>query len=141
MWGFDSDTPLALLSISVGAAFGAILRWLLGLLFNSLWPVIPPGTLLANVLGGFLMGLALCLFAQIPSPGQYWRLFVITGFLGALTTFSTFTAEIGNLLREDKFWTAALGIGLHVGGSLLAFFAGIGVFTLCRGLWRVLTSF
>lgn len=133
--------PLSLLAISLGAALGAILRWTLSLLFNSCYPAIPPGTLLANILGGFLMGLALCVFAQFPSIGPNWRLFITTGFLGALTTFSTFTTEIGNLLRQDEIWTAALGIALHVGGSLLAFFGGIGAFAIAKGFWRALASF
>lgn len=133
--------PLSLLAISLGAALGAILRWGLGLLFNSCCPAIPPGTLLANILGGFLMGIAICVFAQFPSLGANWRLFMTTGFLGALTTFSTFTAEIGNLLRQDEFWTAGLGVALHVGGSLLAFFGGIGTFALLKGCWRALGYF
>lgn len=128
--------PISLIAISLGATLGAILRWILGLLFNSLYPAIPPGTLLANVLGGFLMGIAICVVAQFPGLAPNWRLFMITGFLGALTTFSTFTAEIGNLVREEQYFLAAAGVALHVCGSLAAFFAGLCSFALLKNFFR-----
>ena len=80
----------SILAISAGAALGAVMRWLLGLSLNALFPTIPPGTLVANLLGAYLIGIALALFAQHPALAPEWRLLLITGFLGSLTTFSTF---------------------------------------------------
>lgn len=128
--------PLSIFAISIGAALGAISRWALGLLLNALYPALPPGTLAANILGGFLMGLAICFLAQFPDLSPNWRLFVVTGFLGALTTFSTFTAEIGNLVAGKRYLAAAIGMALHVCGSLAAFFLGIGVFALAKSFFR-----
>ena len=78
---------------------GALLRWALSAGLNHLFPSIPPGTLIANVIGGYLVGVAVALFAQQPGWPAEWRLFVITGFLGGLTTFSTFLAEVVLLLQ------------------------------------------
>jgi CrcB protein len=83
----------SILAISIGASAGAVSRWFLGLGLNALFPTIPLGTLAANLLGGYLIGLALTFFAGNPSLPPEWRLLVITGFLGGLTTFSTFSAE------------------------------------------------
>ena len=119
---------LEILSICVGASLGALLRWLLGNSLNSLLPLIPPGTLLANLAGAFLIGLAMPFFATFTTFSPNLRLFFITGFLGALTTFSTFTAEMGSLLEKGKIVPSLAGILLHVGGSLTLFFIGMGCF-------------
>lgn len=109
----------SVLAIALGAALGASLRWTLGLAFNALWPALPPGTLIANLLGAWLIGMAITLFAALPELPPFWRLCVITGFLGALTTFSTFSAEVVSQLQAGRLLWAMLGIGAHVAGSLV----------------------
>ncbi|MCX7674045.1 MAG: fluoride efflux transporter CrcB [Thiobacillaceae bacterium] len=120
-----------LAAIGIGAALGAWLRWGLGLALNALYPSIPMGTLVANLLGGYLVGLALAWFAQHPGLAPEWRLFVITGFLGGLTTFSTFSAEVYTLLARAQFGHALAAMGLHLAGSLAM--TALGVLTW-RGL-------
>ena len=123
-----------LTAIGLGASFGAILRWFLGRVFNAVFPAIPLGTLLANYLGAYLIGLAIAVFALLPTISPEWRLFIITGFLGGLTTFSTFSAEILALLQAGRLWLAAAAIALHVGGSLILTFLGLLTVTLLRRL-------
>jgi CrcB protein len=98
----------SVLAISIGAALGALLRWLLGLWLNALLPAIPPGTLAANVIGGYLIGVAMVFFTQQVHLPPEWRLFVITGFLGGLTTFPTFSAEVMRLLTDGRAAVAGL---------------------------------
>lgn len=99
---------------------------------NHLFPSIPPGTLIANVIGGYLVGVAVALFAQQPGWPDEWRLFVITGFLGGLTTFSTFLAEVVLLLQQGRLLLASAAIGAHLIGSLVATLAGIANVELLR---------
>ena len=115
----------AILAISLGAAMGALLRWFLGAKLNSLWPSVPPGTLAANLIGGYIVGLAVAYFAQAPGIAPEWRLFIITGFCGGLTTFSTFSAEVVTLLQQGSLAGAATAVGLHLFGSLAMTMAGI----------------
>ncbi len=122
----------AVIAISLGAALGAVLRWALSEGFNQLWPALPPGTLLANLVGGYLIGLALALFAQAPPPAPEWRLFVITGFLGGLTTFSTFSAEVVSAMQQGRMGWAAATIGTHVLGSLGLTLLGLATPSLLR---------
>ena len=91
-------TPV--LAISIGAAAGALLRWQLGVQLNSLFPVLPPGTLAANLVGGYIIGLAIDYFARAPHLSPEWRLLIITGFCGGLTTFSTFSAEVVPIFKK-----------------------------------------
>jgi CrcB protein len=112
-------------AISIGAAFGAVLRWVLGMGLNRLFPTIPPGTLAANGIGGYLIGVAVAFFAGHPNLAPEWRLFVITGFLGGLTTFSTFSAEVVSLLQQGRLTWAMAAIGTHVLGSLTMTLLGI----------------
>src|SRR5690606_23150421 len=104
---------------------GALLRWWLGHSLNSLFPALPPGTLVANVLGGLIMGLALGTFAQYETLSPVVRLAVTTGFLGGLTTFSTFSAESASMLLRGELRWACLHTVAHVGASLLATLAGV----------------
>ncbi|AGA91086.1 crcB protein [Thioflavicoccus mobilis 8321] len=115
----------SLVAIGAGAAIGATLRWLLGTKLNALFPAIPPGTLVANLLGGYLIGVAIGFFAAMTSLAPEWRLFVITGFCGGLTTFSTFSAEIVTLLQQGRPSWALVAVGLHVSGAVIATIAGI----------------
>ena len=115
----------SLLAISIGASLGAILRWGLGRAFNALFATIPPGTWLANMLGGYLIGIALAYFAQHTELAPEWQLLVITGFLGGLTTFSTFSAEVTTLLQQGRLLWAGAAISVHVLGSLLMTFLGL----------------
>ncbi|RKQ96875.1 camphor resistance protein CrcB [Kushneria sinocarnis] len=125
---------LSMLAIGAGAAVGANLRWLLGLGLNALFPAIPPGTLAANLLGAWLIGLAIALFAALPELPPQWRMFVVTGFLGALTTFSTFSAEMFSNLQAGRYGMALAGIGIHVAGSLLMTGVGMATFNVLRQL-------
>lgn len=112
-------------AVGIGAAAGALLRWRLSVWLNPLNPVVPPGTLVANVAGGYLVGLALAWFAEQPSLSPEWKLFVITGFLGGLTTFSTFSAEVMSAFQQGRFGSALAMVALHLAGSLLATWAGL----------------
>ncbi|MDO8312851.1 MAG: fluoride efflux transporter CrcB [Sideroxyarcus sp.] len=112
-------TLYAFIAIGLGAAIGAWLRWGLGLWFNHTVPELPLGTLSANLIGGYLVGLAIAFFMQHPGLSPEWRLLIITGFLGGLTTFSTFSAETVTLLIRGQYaWGSAI-IAAHLGGSLL----------------------
>ena len=115
----------AIVAISLGASLGALLRWGLSVGLNGLFPAVPPGTLAANLIGGYLVGMAVAFFGQMPQLPPEWRLFVVTGFLGGLTTFSTFSAEIVHLLQQGRVGWAFAGAALHLGGSLVLTFAGI----------------
>ena len=115
----------SLVAISVGASLGAILRWGLGAAFNALFPTIPPGTWLANMLGGYLIGVSLAFFGQYAELAPEWRLLVITGFLGGLTTFSTFSAEVTTLIQQGRMVWAGVAISAHVVGSLLMTMLGL----------------
>lgn len=120
------------LVISLGAALGALLRWQLGLKLNSFFPSLPPGTLVANLVGGYIIGLATAFFAQTPTLSPEWRLLVITGFCGGLTTFSTFSAEVASLLQEGRLAMALGSVATHVTGSLVMTLAGIWTWYLLR---------
>ncbi|MCK9389327.1 MAG: fluoride efflux transporter CrcB [Sulfuritalea sp.] len=114
-----------ILAISLGSASGALLRWSLGARLNSLFPDIPPGTLTANLIGGYVVGIAVAYFAQAPDIAPEWRLLIITGFCGGLTTFSTFSAEVVTLLQQGRLTLAMGAIAIHVSGSLLMTLAGL----------------
>lgn len=117
----------AFIAIGAGAAVGAWLRWGLGLWLNPLFPTVPMGTLAANLAGGYLIGLAMAFFAEHPGLAPEVRLLVITGFLGGLTTFSTFSAEVFTLISRQQWMWGATAAFLHLAGSLLM--TGLGVLT------------
>lgn len=122
----------SILAISIGASIGAVGRWLLSLWLNKVFLFIPLGTLLANLVGGYLIGLAFALFANHPSWPAEWRLLVITGFLGGLTTFSTFSIETVSLLQQEKWLWAIMQISLHVLGSLVMTLMGLATVSYLR---------
>ncbi len=122
----------SIVAISLGASLGALLRWWLGLALNGLFPTVPPGTLAANLLGGYLVGLAIAFFATYSAITPEWRLLVITGFCGGLTTFSTFSAELVLLLQQGRVAWALGAAALHLTGSVLATLAGIATLSWLR---------
>ena len=119
---------LSLFAICTGACWGALVRWQLGLWLNPL-PVagtsLPLGTLAANWIGGYLVGVAVGLFQALPQLDPAWRLALITGFLGALTTFSSFSAEVVAMLGQQKYALALGTSALHLLGSLVLTVAGL----------------
>ena len=122
----------SILAVALGAALGALLRWLLGAKLNSVFPTIPPGTLVANLFGAYVIGLGIAFFATFSSISPEWRLLVVTGFCGGLTTFSTFSAEVTLLLQQGRLVWAFGAVAAHVVGSVLMTFAGIGTVYLFR---------
>ena len=122
-----------ILAIGIGGGVGALLRWWLGLKLNACFPAIPPGTLAANLIGAYVVGVAVAFFATYEGIAPEWRLLVITGFCGGLTTFSTFSAEVVTLLQQGRALWALGAAGAHLIGSLAMTFAGIGTVVWIRG--------
>jgi fluoride exporter len=116
--------PLSWIAVAVGAALGAWLRWGLTILLGQLHAHIQLGTLVANLAGGYLIGLALGFFDTLPALSPVWRLFVITGFLGGLTTFSSFSGEAMVLLQRGHYSWALAHSALHLLGSIAFCIAG-----------------
>ena len=115
----------SILSICAGASLGALLRWVLAGRFNPLFPALPMGTLAANLIGGYLIGVAVAIFATMPQLPPQYRLFVITGFLGGLTTFSTFSAEVVTQLQQGHVSWALTTAFAHLLGSFALTALGI----------------
>ncbi len=120
-------------AVSLGASLGALLRLALSESLNATFPAIPPGTLLSNLIGGYVVGVAIAFFATSNLPIE-WRLFVITGFCGGLTTFSTFSAELVILLQQGRTAWAIAAAAVHLMGSVAATFAGLGTVFFVRKL-------
>jgi len=121
-------TLYAFIAVGLGAAIGAWMRWILGLWLNATLPELPLGTLTANLIGAFLIGYAVAFFMQHPGLSPEWRLFIITGFLGGLTTFSTFSIETVTLLARGQYlWGAAI-ISIHLVGSLIMTVCGLQIY-------------
>jgi len=116
---------LSMVVVFAGAGFGALLRWWLGGLLNPVFPTIPLGTLSANLIGGLLVGVASAGFAHHDALPLEWRLLVITGFLGGLTTFSTFSLEVVTLIGRQQYGWALGAAGAHLAGSLVL--TGVGI--------------
>jgi len=123
--------PMSWLAVGVGAAIGAWLRWGLAVWLSSLHAHVQAGTLAANLVGGYLIGLALGFFSAVPDLAPEWRLFVVTGFLGGLTTFSSFSGEAMLLLQRGQYGLALAHSALHLFGSIGLCIAGY-------ASWRVL---
>jgi CrcB protein len=119
-------------AVAVGGALGCLLRFYLAIFLNRYFPAIPPGTLAANLIGCYVIGIAIAFFALSPSITPEWRLFVTTGFCGGLTTFSTFSVEVVTLLQSGRMTFALGAVALHLFGSLLMTFAGIATVTLIK---------
>jgi CrcB protein len=122
----------SIVAVVLGSSLGALLRWGLSLNFNLRFPAIPPGTLLANLIGGYVVGLAIAFFSSTPNVAPEWRLFIITGFCGGLTTFSTFSAEVVTLLQEGRMAWALGAVAAHLSGSLLMTAAGFATWQWLR---------
>lgn len=120
---------VAVLAICIGACVGALARWQLGLWLNPTLTVagtvLPMGTLAANLIGGYLVGVCVAVFHAIPELDPVWRLALVTGFLGALTTFSSFSAEVVSMLIQQRYALALMTTSVHLFGSLLLTIAGM----------------
>jgi len=134
MSALHNFTSLNFLAVGAGAALGAWMRWLLGVFLNPLFVAVPLGTLAANLIGGYLVGIALGVFQALPALAPEWRLALATGFLGGLTTFSTFSAEIVTLLARGELVWGGAAILMHVGGSLAATAVGLALVGWLRTL-------
>jgi fluoride exporter len=115
---------VSVIAICIGASVGALARWGLGL-WLSPGTIIPFGTLAANLIGGYLIGICVAVFQAMPQIDPVWRLALVTGFLGALTTFSSFSAEVVGMLQQQRYAMALGTAALHLFGSLLLTVAGI----------------
>jgi CrcB protein len=132
---------LQIIAVCIGACAGALARWQLGLWLNPIaisGTVLPCGTLAANLIGGYLVGVCVAVFQAMPELDPTWRLLLVTGFLGALTTFSSFSAEVVAMLGQQRYALALGTAGLHLLGSLGMTIAGIWTFSWLGS--RVFTS-
>ncbi len=124
----------ALVAVALGGLLGCLLRWFLALLLNRYFPTLPPGTLAANLVGCYVIGVAFAVFAAYPGTPPEWRLFVTTGFCGGLTTFSTFSVEVVTLLQAGRLRWALGAVAVHVIGSLAMTLAGFATVVWTRGV-------
>lgn len=115
---------ISVFAICIGASIGALARWGLGLWLNP-GALMPLGTLAANLIGGYLVGICVAVFQALPQLDPVWRLALVTGFLGALTTFSSFSAEVVGLLQQQRYGLALGTASIHLFGSLALTIAGI----------------
>ncbi|MCX8959292.1 fluoride efflux transporter CrcB [Erwinia psidii] len=123
----------SLIAVIIGGSAGCVIRWLLGIRLNALFPELPPGTLLVNLVGGFIIGAAMAWFLRNPHIDPAWKLLITTGLCGGMTTFSTFSLEIITLMQTGKMLWALISVLTHVIGSLLMTFAGFWLMTLLLG--------
>jgi CrcB protein len=120
----------SILSVGIGGALGSLFRWFLGVRLNGVFAGLPLGTFAANVIAGYVIGVAVAGFARAPQISPEWRLFVITGLMGGLSTFSTFSAEVVQRLQDGRLGWAAGEVVIHVGASLLMTILGIATVSL-----------
>jgi CrcB protein len=123
---------ISICAIVFGGSLGCLLRWYLAMRLNALFPQLPPGTLAANIIGGYFIGVAMAVFLAFPALSPQWRLLTVTGFLGGLTTFSSFSAEVVTALLEDRSLWAVTTVGVHVIGSVVMTLCGVGTVRLVR---------
>jgi fluoride exporter len=119
-------------AVAIGGMLGCLLRWFLAVFLNRYFPAIPPGTLAANLIGCYIIGIAIAFFALSPAIAPEWRLFLATGFCGGLTTFSTFSVEVVTLLQAGRTAFAMTAVAVHLLGSIGMTFAGIATVTLLK---------
>jgi CrcB protein len=119
----------AFLAVSIGGVLGCLLRWVLAMALNRYFPTVPPGTLAANLIGCYIIGVAVAFFATYPGLPPEWRLFFTTGFCGGLTTFSTFSLEMVTLMQTGRLLMACSGIAVHLIGSLSMTILGMATVT------------
>ncbi len=120
----------SLLAVIIGGSIGCVIRWVLSMRLNGTFPNLPPGTLLVNLIGGFIIGVALAFFVRQPQLDPAWKFFITTGLCGGMTTFSTFSAEVVVLLQAGNYFWAIASVLTHVFGSLLMTAAGFYMMTL-----------
>ena len=123
---------MSVIAICIGASLGALARWQLAERLNGKLSMIPMGTLAANWVGAYLIGLAVAYFSDTPKLSEEWRLLIITGFLGGLTTFSAFSSEVVGLLQQGKWLWAGVEISAHVVGSIMFTLLGFASYALIR---------
>ncbi|MFN3376001.1 MAG: fluoride efflux transporter CrcB [Burkholderiaceae bacterium] len=126
----------SVVAICIGACTGALARWQLALWLNTSGALLPWGTLAANLMGGYLVGVCVAVFQALEQLDPTWRLLLVTGFLGALTTFSSFSAEVVGMLLQQRYALALGTAAVHLFGSLALTFAGIwtaSLFIAARG--------
>ena len=121
---------LAVVAICFGASVGALARWRLGVWLNTAGALLPWGTLAANLIGGYLVGVCVAVFQALPQLDPAWRLALVTGFLGGLTTFSSFSAEVVGMLLQQRYALALGTTAVHLVGSLALTVLGIQSATL-----------
>lgn len=119
-----------LLAVMIGGCAGCVIRWLLAVRLNSLFPSLPPGTLLVNLVGGLIIGAAMAWFMRHPQLDPAWKLLITTGLCGGMTTFSTFSLEVVTLMQAGNYLWAVVSVLTHVIGSLLMTFAGFWLVSL-----------
>lgn len=119
-----------LVAIMIGGAVGCVIRWFFGIKLNSLFPSLPPGTLVVNLLGAFIIGAAMAFFMRHPQMDPAWKLLIVTGLCGGLTTFSTFSVEVFTLLQAGNILWAFTSVMVHVMGSLIMTAAGFYLLSL-----------
>ncbi|NHC60271.1 fluoride efflux transporter CrcB [Paenalcaligenes suwonensis] len=125
----------AIAAVAVGAGCGGVMRWMLSLRLNAVWPNMPLGTLVSNLVAGYIVGVAVAVFAQMPNLSPEWRLVIITGFCGGLSTFSTFSIEVVTALERGAYSWALGMVSVHVLGSLLMTIAGLATVWWLKSVW------
>lgn len=126
----------AICLIALGGGLGSVLRWFFSLSFNHIFPTLPLGTLTANLVAGYLIGVFIVIFTNNPSMAPEWRLFIITGCLGGLSTFSTFSAEVATLLQQGRMLWGGIVIATHVIGSISMTLMGMATVSAIKCLFK-----